>query len=134
MPPKHPKAVITISAAKLREKLHRAAAADDARRAEEDKREKRHAPPTKGSGRRDRDKEQPSEKRRRRDERRGGKEGLDPMDPASYSDIAPGTWSDGLETNSKSGVDSTASGALFQQRPYPSPGDVLAASKARAKK
>lgn len=56
---------------------------------------------------------------------------LDPMDPASYSDISRGTWSSGLvdETDQKSGVDTTANGPLFQQRPYPSPGDILRRNK-----
>ena len=38
-----------------------------------------------------------------------------------------GTWSTGLREDSevKTGVDTTANGPLFQQRPYPSPGDVL---------
>lgn len=54
---------------------------------------------------------------------------LDPMDPAAYSDIPRGKWSAGLEQESaKTGVDSTASGALFQMRPYPSPGMVLQAN------
>ncbi|CAH8431383.1 unnamed protein product [Schistosoma bovis] len=60
---------------------------------------------------------------------------LDPMDPASYGDIPRGTWSSGLEgvtgaPSAKTGVDSTASGPLFQQRPYPNPGDVLRANAA----
>jgi len=52
---------------------------------------------------------------------------LDPMDPASYSDVGRGTWSTGLREDSevKTGVDTTANGPLFQQRPYPSPGDIL---------
>ncbi|XP_047122845.1 polyglutamine-binding protein 1 isoform X1 [Hydra vulgaris] len=52
---------------------------------------------------------------------------LDPMDPASYSDVGRGTWSTGLkeDTDVKTGVDTTANGPLFQQRPYPSPGDIL---------
>ena len=52
---------------------------------------------------------------------------LDPMDPSSYSDIPRGKWSDGLDKrgDAKTGVDSTASGPLFQARPYPSPGSVL---------
>jgi polyglutamine-binding protein 1 len=52
---------------------------------------------------------------------------LDPMDPAAYSDIPKGNWSSGLEKSgsAKTGVDVTASGPLFQQRPYPSPGAVL---------
>merc|ERR1712168_1220079 len=61
------------------------------------------------------------------------KDALDPMDPASYSDIPRGKWSDGLPTQAaeaKTGVDSTASGVLFQMRPYPSPGAVLRANAA----
>ncbi|XP_050443209.1 polyglutamine-binding protein 1 [Adelges cooleyi] len=59
---------------------------------------------------------------------------LDPMDPASYSDIARGSWNDGLAVDTKSGVDTTASGPLFQMRPYPSPGAVLRASGQQAKR
>lgn len=52
---------------------------------------------------------------------------LDPMDPSAYSDIPRGKWSDGLEQrgDAKTGVDSTASGSLFQARPYPNPGAIL---------
>ena len=59
------------------------------------------------------------------------KEELDPMDPAAYSDIPRGNWSSGLEARgtAKTGVDATANGPLFQQRPYPSPGAVLRANK-----
>uniref|UniRef100_A0A336K7P6 CSON000484 protein n=1 Tax=Culicoides sonorensis TaxID=179676 RepID=A0A336K7P6_CULSO len=54
----------------------------------------------------------------------------DPMDPSSYSDSCPkGKWSSGLEGTEKKGVDTTVSGAGFQQRPYPSPGAVLAANR-----
>lgn len=57
---------------------------------------------------------------------------LDPMDPAAYSDIPRGKWSDGLEQeNKKTGVDSTVTGTAFQQRPYPSPGAILAAQRKR---
>lgn len=57
---------------------------------------------------------------------------LDPMDPAAYSDIPRGKWSDGLEQeNKKGGVDSTVTGTAFQQRPYPSPGAILAAQRKR---
>lgn len=59
---------------------------------------------------------------------------LDPMDPAAYSDIPRGNWSAGLQQeNKKTGVDSTASGALFQMRPYPSPSAVLLANKSNKK-
>lgn len=56
---------------------------------------------------------------------------LDPMDPAAYSDIPRGKWSDGLArgNEAKTGVDSTAAGQLYQMRPYPSPGAVLRSNK-----
>ncbi|KAL4226449.1 Polyglutamine-binding protein 1 [Mactra antiquata] len=70
---------------------------------------------------------------RERNKSRGGRQRdeIDPMDPASYSDIPRGGWSAGLERSgdAKTGVDSTASGPLFQQRPYPSPGAVLRANR-----
>ncbi|KRZ80455.1 Polyglutamine-binding protein 1 [Trichinella papuae] len=52
---------------------------------------------------------------------------LDPMDPASYSEVPRGKWSSGLDVSgvAKTGVDPTASGPLFQQRPYPAPGAIL---------
>lgn len=59
---------------------------------------------------------------------------LDPMDPAAYSDCGRGKWSAGLNVDeARTGVDSTASGQLFQQRPYPSPGDILRANQAKRK-
>lgn len=75
-----------------------------------------------------------SERRQRADAHKElGK--LDPMDPAAYSDIPRGKWSAGLERESggdKGGVDSSVTGALFQMRPYPSPGSVLQANAAAA--
>ncbi|KAL7056927.1 hypothetical protein AAHC03_019234 [Spirometra sp. Aus1] len=71
--------------------------------------------------------------RRRRAEDAADDE-LDPMDPAAYSDVPRGTWVTGLEghtrggPSAKTGADVTASGPLFQQRPYPSPGAVLRAN------
>ncbi|XP_065066662.1 polyglutamine-binding protein 1-like [Rhopilema esculentum] len=55
------------------------------------------------------------------------KDDLDPMDPSAYSDVPRGTWNSGLrdDRDVKTGVDTTANGPLFQQRPYPSPGEVL---------
>jgi len=68
----------------------------------------------------------PSDRRKRRKDDGA----LDPMDPASYSDTCPrGGWSDGLDREGGKAADSTASGPLFQQRPYPSPGDVLRMKK-----
>ncbi|XP_028766794.1 uncharacterized protein LOC114724587 [Neltuma alba] len=64
--------------------------------------------------------------------RRGGKkrayaedDELDPMDPSSYSDAPRGGWVVGLKGVQPRAADTTATGPLFQQRPYPSPGAVL---------
>uniref|UniRef100_A0A1I8A7F9 WW domain-containing protein n=1 Tax=Steinernema glaseri TaxID=37863 RepID=A0A1I8A7F9_9BILA len=59
---------------------------------------------------------------------RAKRKGIDPMDPAAYGDHVPvGGWGRGLETNksANSGADTTASGALYQSRPLPTPGEVL---------
>lgn len=40
-----------------------------------------------------------------------------------------GKWSAGLEGSDKNAADDSASGPLFQQRPYPSPGQVLKSNK-----
>ncbi|VDP14759.1 unnamed protein product [Soboliphyme baturini] len=71
-----------------------------------------------------------SEDERKRVRRRDAgrvKRDLDPMDPAAYSDVPRGRWSTGLDARgeAKTGVDSTVSGPLFQQRPYPAPGAIL---------
>mmetsp|Transcript_28952 Transcript_28952/g.63366 ORF Transcript_28952/g.63366 Transcript_28952/m.63366 type:complete len:87 (+) Transcript_28952:1-261(+) len=50
---------------------------------------------------------------------------MDPMDPSSYSDAPQGGWSIGLQGAQPRAADTTASGPLFQQRPYPSPGAVI---------
>ncbi|KAK7075089.1 Polyglutamine-binding protein 1 [Halocaridina rubra] len=76
-----------------------------------------------GGRERDRDKD-------RKGRRRSQKDDLDPMDPASYGDCGRGTWSSGLpkRNEARTGADVTASGPLFQMRPYPSPGAVLRAN------
>lgn len=66
--------------------------------------------------------------------RRDDSDALDPMDPSSYSDTCPrGGWSAGLEREAGGdrAADHTASGPLFQQRPYPSPGDVLRMNRSK---
>lgn len=141
LPPRHPKSVKTLSAAKLREK--RLSLNND--EIEEEKRDNRHANSDRDSS--EEDDERPMH-RSKRDDRKSGRRddkytrkklrkeetnNLDPMDPAAYSDIPQGTWSDGLETN-KTRADNSASGALFQQRPYPAPGEVLALNKEKKKK
>jgi hypothetical protein len=42
-------------------------------------------------------------------------------------DYFRGNWASGLDIKgkAKTGVDETASGELFQMRPYPSPGEIL---------
>ncbi|XP_030765396.1 polyglutamine-binding protein 1-like [Sitophilus oryzae] len=160
LPPKHPKALLTRSAAKLRERRilaekeeklrdkdtakkdkenDRISDKEKDRESDEDDRNHR----SKYGDRRDRDRDKEREDRRKRDrddrhrrdkEKRQKKDDqLDPMDPAAYSDVPQGTWSDGLETN-KIRADNTASGVLFQQRPYPAPGAVLAANKDKDRK
>lgn len=47
------------------------------------------------------------------------------MDPAAYGDAPVGSWASGLTSDAKTGADVTASGPLFQQRPYPAPGAIL---------
>lgn len=67
--------------------------------------------------------------------RRAKRKGIDPMDPSAYSDTPRGGWGAGLNqvAEAKTGVDVTASGPLFQSRPYPAPGAVLR-KNAEAKK
>ncbi|CAI5448098.1 unnamed protein product [Caenorhabditis angaria] len=61
--------------------------------------------------------------------KRAKRKGIDPMDPAAYGDAPVGKWSDGLKIDAVTGVDVTASGPLFQQRPYPAPGAILRRQK-----
>ncbi|KAL5266533.1 hypothetical protein ACHWQZ_G003788 [Mnemiopsis leidyi] len=58
---------------------------------------------------------------------------VDPMDPSSYSDAPRGDWGRGLpkQGDAKTGVDVTANGPLFQQRPYPAPGAILRMNAAK---
>lgn len=44
---------------------------------------------------------------------------------SSYSDAPVGGWSAGIAGSQPRAADTTASGPLFQQRPYPAPGSVL---------
>lgn len=72
--------------------------------------------------------------RERKGRRHPLNEELDPMDPASYGECGRGTWASGLpqRNEARTGADVTASGPLFQMRPYPSPGAVLRANAAAA--
>lgn len=121
LPPNHPRANVSYSAAYLREDVMLRIQVLEKKDGEE--RRKRA-----GSEERDNKKEKTA--RTKNFKKSGGKDHLDPMDPAAYSDIPRGTWSSGLETRSeaKTGADTTAAGPLFQMRPYPSPGAILAAN------
>lgn len=143
LPPKHPKAVIGKAAATMRSEKDRPDldAMDDEPPAmptasrsppPEDYRYQRPAPVQKKTKSRDLEKILRTKKGRKQFHETSDK--LDPMDPAAYSDCGRGKWSSGLNVEeTKTGVDSTASGPTFQQRPYPSPGDVLRANQAKRK-
>lgn len=127
LPPAHPQAVTTESAAHLREErlLKEGDESDDSSDASDQEvpqqqvKEKRH-------DRRDKNREPLHHRDKKR--QRVKDNDLDPMDPASYSDIPRGKWTSGLDTHAKTGVDTTASGSLYQMRPYPAPGAILAAN------
>ncbi|KAJ0173617.1 hypothetical protein K1T71_010766 [Dendrolimus kikuchii] len=125
IPPGHPCAAPSESAAHLREErlLKEGDESDDSSEASDQ--EVPQQPP-KEKRRNQREKEMVH----RRDKRKSRlkENDLDPMDPASYSDIPRGNWTSGLDSHTKTGVDTTASGALYQMRPYPAPGAILAAN------
>ncbi|KAG8229952.1 hypothetical protein J437_LFUL008525 [Ladona fulva] len=141
LPPEHPRAVISKSAAKIRWDLFgdKKIIADEEEKEEdkdeEDEVESRLKPSSRGNRSRD------NRERESRESRRSGRpkvkdNDLDPMDPAAYSDTPRGTWSTGLgkKNEAKTGADTTASGPLYQMRPYPSPGAVLRANAEGSKK
>ncbi|XP_033745277.1 polyglutamine-binding protein 1-like [Pecten maximus] len=137
--PAHPSANITVSAQKLKNVSMDISTRLDGYDSEEDmetKSESDLSPSSSDSDSEDEEEmeEKQSRSRGQRDQGRGRgrggrrqKEELDPMDPASYSEVPRGTWSTGLDRRgeAKTGADITASGPLFQQRPYPSPGEIL---------
>lgn len=159
--PIHPSAQVTLSAEKIQailgdtaivsgqeEDLH---LSDDE---DMDVNDSESSPSSSSSSESESDEEFDRKRRRGRrnekqDDRRGGrggggggsrknqnkKEELDPMDPASYSEVPRGSWSTGLDrgNEAKTGADTTASGPLFQQRPYPSPGEILRRNQANKK-
>lgn len=139
LPPKHPKAIIGKSAATLRSEKDRPDldAMDDepmlpppsrSPSHQEENRYQRPAPLQKKTKSRDLEKILRTKKGRKQFHETSDK--IDPMDPASYSDCGRGKWSSGLNVDEgKTGVDTTASGQLFQQRPYPSPGEVMRAKR-----
>jgi len=141
LPPGHPRAQPTEAASKIREEL----ASLDSRNKELEEAEKMSMDSEDSSDDEEEENRRLEEKRRKEKEKRKEEEKklkekrkkkeldpLDPMDPAAYSEVPRGTWNTGLpdQSTAKSGVDSTASGPLFQQRPYPNPGAILRANAA----
>lgn len=132
LPPKHPRANLSYSAAYMREELQ--IRLNHYKEKQDEEKRKRA-----GSEERENKKDKLLSRNntfKNYKKLAHGKDHLDPMDPAAYSDIPRGTWSAGLETRSdaKTGADTTAAGPLFQMRPYPSPGTVLAANSKKKTK
>ncbi|XP_064073980.1 polyglutamine-binding protein 1 [Vanessa tameamea] len=127
LPPTHPRAVPSECAAHLREErlLREGDESDDSSEASDQEVPQQHYK-EKRQERKERDREMVHHRDKRRHRVRDND--LDPMDPASYSDIPRGNWTAGLDAHAKTGVDSTASGSLYQMRPYPAPGAILAAN------
>lgn len=154
LPPHHPRAVITESAAHIREEMHMKEGDededdedDDEDMSDEEDEEEKKDSEKEVSSESDEDMEERrlEEKERKKEARdRARAKGrtkvrdndIDPMDPAAYSDTPRGGWSAGLgkKNEAKTGVDTTAAGPLYQMRPYPSPGAILRANaKSKAK-
>lgn len=136
LPPLHPKAMPSESAAHLREErlLKEGDESDDSSEAsDQEVPQQTRRDRYKGSGQDKRDREKDLHHRRDKKRGRAKDNDLDPMDPAAYSDVPRGKWTAGLDTHAKTGVDTTASGQLYQMRPYPAPGAILAAN-AKTKK
>ncbi|XP_033214496.1 polyglutamine-binding protein 1 [Belonocnema kinseyi] len=139
LPPGHPKCQISQPAPQLREELHlKAADQDDNMSSDESGSDQEtmdvdevELKKDKKQDSRERSKLSETRKLPRKENKDKKDRTLDPMDPAAYSDIPRGKWSDGLarHNEAKTGADTTASGPLFQMRPYPSPGAILRANK-----
>ncbi|CAF3413612.1 unnamed protein product [Rotaria socialis] len=130
LPPSHPRSHITQSGIKLRQKEMEKKAADAQRQAAGSSKKKKKKKNSNDAGERsdtDEDDLNAVQKLKRKIAGKMLSYDADPMDPSSYSDVPRGNWAAGLEVKgkAKTGVDDTATGELFQMRPYPSPGDVL---------
>jgi len=134
--PSHPKAKIGVCAAKLRSDLKnkKPEISKKAEREDGDDSEEEEVVGLK-QVRLKRDKERSERRNFQKGKSKKVDNDLDPMDPAAYSDVPRGGWSEGLEIRNEAstGVDTTASGPLFQMRPYPNPGAVLRANAASKK-
>ncbi|VVC91506.1 unnamed protein product [Leptidea sinapis] len=128
LPPSHPCATPCESAAHLREeRLMKEGDESDESSEESDQEVPQQKVKEKRYERKDRDRETVHH----RDKKKRANNDLDPMDPSSYSDVPRGSWTSGLDAHAKTGVDTTAPGCLYQMRPYPAPGAILAANNAR---
>lgn len=134
LPPSHPKAEITESAAVCRQQRDLISDSEDNDSADDksDKEESSDESEDEVDRRKEVKKRKIEEKEKYRAKGRNKlvQNDLDPMDPASYSNIPRGSWTDGLTSGNeaKTGVDVTANGNLYQMRPYPNPGAVLRAN------
>lgn len=126
LPPAHPAAIHTESAAHLREE-RLLKEGDESDEDSETSDQEVPQQPTKEKRHERKEKEKDTVHHRSKRPRVKDND-LDPMDPASYSDIPRGNWTSGLDSHAKTGVDTTASGSLYQMRPYPAPGAILAAN------
>jgi len=102
LPPGHPKAKITEAASHVREMIQNQIHMDP--EVEESDDDDEHAMDLDSDSEHDEEEDrQMREKEHRREEKREERKrvrdtgSLDPMDPASYSDVARGSWSSGLE-------------------------------------
>lgn len=136
LPPKHPKATIGQSAASLRSEKEK----PDMEPTFEDeaiplpsksppREEEKYLSAPVHKKTKSRDLEKILRTRKGRKQFYENSDVIDPMDPASYGECGKGRWSTGLVNDRKTGADTTVSSGLYQQRPYPSPGDVLRANK-----
>ncbi|GFW15181.1 polyglutamine-binding protein 1 [Trichonephila clavipes] len=136
LPPGHPRCTLSPPADKLRALIKETfldpmdEGDDDDQNmseSEEDSEDEENEPINKEKERNDRHHKKDYVRDRSRGRPKVRENDLDPMDPASYSEAPRGTWSSGLDRKgeAKTGADTTASGPLYQMRPYPSPGAVL---------
>lgn len=141
LPPSHPRSEVSRPAAYSRQQLEKAYKEKDIANQENQEMNNQDSNSTEESDisdeeferSRDRDSKKrklAQEKLRARGRIKLKENSLDPMDPAAYSDVPRGGWSEGLSkgNEAKTGADVTAAGPLYQMRPYPNPGAVLRAN------
>lgn len=140
LPPKHPKASIGPSAATLRgerEKPEEMQVDEEAiplpSKSPPREEDKYQAPAPAAKKTKTRDLEKILRTKKGRRQFYENSDVIDPMDPASYGECGKGRWSAGLDNDENTGVDTTVGSGLYQQRPYPAPGEVMKANKNKKK-